>query len=788
MSSLQILDGQVFQTSAWDRGMGKYSLSLIESIAKLNRQKKVPVKYILIFNDKMTLSPEAKAAIEASAPEFKHVTLSLQVPDISRFDTAKMIQQSKENERTLSLYVDSIRTKSQKVDYMILALFLDEVCAAFPSNATKTLLFYDLIPLLFSERYSKNENYDYYLARIATVLDADRILTISQTVADDLVTQLGIRPERVFNIAGAPIPRVTTEESRPSGVSLDLPYVLMASGNELRKNNINAVRGFEEYVVSTGRTDLRLVVTSTFDDLARDELSAFSPRLIFTGNVTESELRWLYDNSLTVLFVPEYEGLGLPVLEAAEANKPVVCSSIGAFLEMSDTAFYYVDHHDSSSIAEGIGAALAKENWIEKQRVYKELLSTYVWSRTAKLTQAAQETPILSRYTGTKQKLAILAPSPSGYSAIGKVVQQQHATLSEFFDVDYYLEHGTTGRGVERQNYLPYVANVHNVIDFNADMYAQYDHVLYHLGNSEYHIHTIKNALYLPGIAVIHDTSLNEIFAYSHQLGILSDERYSIEKEIDEQSDSTDTALLTSILDRQSAVVVHSRYAKKALSRLYTTYDRHIELMMLPTGTPKLQRHTQDATLRIGMAGVIHEGKGIALLEQMTKNELFSNVEFSLFGVPVASRETMDRLASNERITVSTNLSDLEFYDHLALLDVLVNYREEYRGETSLSTLEAMRMGVVPILRNIGWYSELPSSVAIKLDDREEIESVLANILSGKIDIQSMRVKSRNYVAKHHTYYEYAKQLQQLSVSISENDSSLVQDYINKVKLGDIVQ
>ena len=254
---------------------------------------------------------------------------------------------------------------ANEISFLILSLFIDQVCSAFPSAGKKILLFYDLIPLQYSERYGRLTSYHNYLARFKTIFEADLILTISETVADDVALNLGISKTKIVNIDGAPIDRSSKDAKKP-GIALNSKFLLMPSGNDIRKNNTRAVQGFEIYRKKNQLSDLKLILTSTFDTHTQHTLESYSDNVIFTGNVSEEELTWLYANAEALLFVPEYEGLGLPILEAAEVNKPIVCSNLTLFNEISLNAFYYADPFDPLDIAEALNKAIAHENFEEK--------------------------------------------------------------------------------------------------------------------------------------------------------------------------------------------------------------------------------------------------------------------------------------------------------------------------------------------------------------------------------------------------------------------------------------
>lgn len=59
-------------------------------------------------------------------------------------------------------------------------------------------------------------------------------------------------------------------------------------------------------------------------------------RIVRAGAVESGTLAWLYRNCVATVLPSEYEGFGLPLLEALAANSPVIVSDIGAFQEIAD--------------------------------------------------------------------------------------------------------------------------------------------------------------------------------------------------------------------------------------------------------------------------------------------------------------------------------------------------------------------------------------------------------------------------------------------------------------------
>lgn len=57
--------------------------------------------------------------------------------------------------------------------------------------------------------------------------------------------------------------------------------------------------------------------------------------LTILGNVSDYELRILYENMDSLFFLSKYEGFGLPIVEAARLNKKLITSTNGALLEVT---------------------------------------------------------------------------------------------------------------------------------------------------------------------------------------------------------------------------------------------------------------------------------------------------------------------------------------------------------------------------------------------------------------------------------------------------------------------
>ncbi|HEY5153049.1 MAG TPA: glycosyltransferase [Candidatus Saccharimonadales bacterium] len=748
-----IIDCQVLQTNAWDRGMGKYSLSLIDA---LHRQKLLPAQTILMLGKNLPADPGMLEALQKACPGASITYLDLHPPSSRRKD----VETQAYNKKTIDAYIAGLT--GQSVDFLILSLFLDQALIVFPDNARKLLLFYDLIPFLFEKRYAERINYNDYLNRFRTIFEADLIYTISQTVADDMAVYLGIPKARLHNINGASIKRSHLAAQKP-GIDLPGEYILMNSGDDLRKNNLNAVKGFAEFNEHNDNK-FSLVITSSFTDSTRKEMEVYSDRLVFTGNISDPELKWIYENAQFVFCPSEYEGLGLPVLEAMETGKKIACSDIPVFREISDDAFYYFDPSDFLSIADGLAKAEQGHEWATKRSKYAGVVARYNWDLSAcdydKGYTKRFETEITD--TTAKPRLAIFTPHPSGYSAIGKVIAELHATLSGRFEIDYYFDYQPATHGHVRPDFLSHAARYYEAADFTISRYREYDAVIYNIGNSDYHLNTIKNALYLPGYVILHDTHLKGAFGELLRLGRISEERLQLEEMLDAKNTNSPTSYLTSLLNNQLGVIVHSRFARKAI---HNVISNNVETLIanLPLAVPELNRIKSDKDkLQVGLAGILADVKGLTIIEDLAGDPDFRDYRFKVFGFSFIKPETLNRLERFDNVKIYRDLSDFDFQTQLAKLDVLINYRMEYNGETSLTVLEAMRYGVVPFVRDTGWYSELPDDAATQVSDISELKLKLSKLQTENSKLRQTGSAAKSYIDREHSHGQYLQKLLEL--------------------------
>jgi glycosyltransferase involved in cell wall biosynthesis len=538
-----IVDGQLFQTPAWHRGMGKYSLELLATLANFNHNHWRSIEIILSNH-----LPKDRSVVN----ELKH-----KVPQatIVYLDLRRNVIGDETIPETNREVVDTYIKKNnyQKLDYLVLSLMQGEIFPSFPSaqNVQKIVIIYDLIPLMFHDIYLQNPiTRTEYLSKISELLRADKYLAISKTVANDLSKYLGIDRRRIASIAGGPIDHSKNIKS----ISVPKPFILMPTGNDLRKNNHRAIQAFEEFNREHSYK-YSLVITSFFKDFEIRELSTIGRNVLFTGNVTGEELSYLYNETELLLFPPEYEGLGLPILEALEKNKPVACSDIAVFREMSEDAFNYFNPYSINDIKDALNKAINQKT--VNHKAYKDVLLRYSWKRSVETTIG--ELSSIDKTAASPDSIlhvAVFGPDPSK-SLIGKLLQDNHAELSRLATADYYFKN--RGEPVEpRVNYLSYITKSKEIrrgLSFQA---SKYDLPIYHIGSTEDSADILLIALAVPGIVVLYDLDLSNLWTAAVTNNLIDESRMELEKGLDDRLKLRGAKGLVTLIANQYGIIVFS--------------------------------------------------------------------------------------------------------------------------------------------------------------------------------------------------------------------------------------
>jgi len=228
------------------------------------------------------------------------------------------------------------------------------------------------LPLLFARYVLKKVSYD--LLYPGWIKAVDKVFTVS----DHTLQALSHKNLRRVILLYQPSSMARISDLKNPGLDGKEEFILFVSGGRPEKNLGRALLAFRDFCKST-KTKCRLCVTG----IERKRLYYIADRLGLSGEFTDErvrsfdyvereELAYLYRNCRYLLFVSKGEGFGLPVLEAVESGKTVLCSWQSAMPEVCGSILYYVDAFNVSSIRDGMVYLNDDENLAGRERLVEK--------------------------------------------------------------------------------------------------------------------------------------------------------------------------------------------------------------------------------------------------------------------------------------------------------------------------------------------------------------------------------------------------------------------------------
>ncbi len=270
------------------------------------------------------------------------------------------------------------------------------------SSVPTLVTIHDLIPLLLPA-YRGSALVRLYTRLVArAAYRATLILTDSHASRQDILRYLRVPSDRVRVIhlaadaAYRPIPPGAHRKAIRQKYSLPSSYFLYLGGFDQRKNVDTLLQAFarivtssEPWLVVAGR--LPQGDTPFTPDPRRIVQELGIPEwVIFTGWVPEEDKPALYSGARAFLFPSQYEGFGLPPLEAMACGTPVIASDRGSLPEVVGPGGILVPPDDVAALAEAMNAL-----W-EDEALRQELsekaqaqAARFSWTRTAQETLTA---------------------------------------------------------------------------------------------------------------------------------------------------------------------------------------------------------------------------------------------------------------------------------------------------------------------------------------------------------------------------------------------------------------
>jgi glycosyltransferase involved in cell wall biosynthesis len=327
------------------------------------------------------------------------------------------------------------------------------------------------------------------------------------------------------------------------------------------------------------------------------------------------------------------------------------------------------------------------------------------------------------------------------------------------------------------------------------------DVALYHVGNDpESHGWIVDALRERPGVVVLHEFVLHHLIA-GITIGRGDSEAYvaAMEREFGVVGHLLALGSLknllpliwttqperfplgTAILDLAAGVIVHSRYVEDYARGVgYTGRLWRISHPAWPP--PEVAPAQMTGAPLVGCFGNLNTYKRIPqLLEAFVLlRERRPGARLLLAGAAVEGFELdrrLERLGIGGDALVSEDyVPEERLWSLMAACDVLVNLRSPTMGETSGAVIRGLSLGKAMLVSDVGWFSELPDGVALRIPvDEREVATIAAALELAADRKEELGAAAREYVRREHdlarTADAYAAALEEAAGGDAVNDA-----------------
>ncbi len=329
-------------------GLGNYSRSLIEHLAN-----QFPDHHYYVY------TPKVNGTIR-KYPLFSKKNIKLELPP--KNSTSPIW-------RSVGVVLELVRNK---ID--IFHGLSHELPYGLKENGIKSIVtIHDLIFLVKPKYYSFFDRIIYTYKSKYACKHADRIIAISEQTKKDIIRFYHTDPAKIdviYQSCDDQFKTLVGESEREfvrKKYQLPQHYLLNVGTIEARKNLMLIVKAmpfmdrFYPLVVIGKETKYTKLVKKEIETLGLQK------QVIFLKDIPFNDLPSIYQMASTFIYPSEYEGFGIPIIEALYGKVPVVAATGSCLEEAGGPDSVYVSPTDSQALAEAVNNILKTKEAITER-------------------------------------------------------------------------------------------------------------------------------------------------------------------------------------------------------------------------------------------------------------------------------------------------------------------------------------------------------------------------------------------------------------------------------------
>lgn len=201
----------------------------------------------------------------------------------------------------------------------------------------------------FPEYFGKDELASRRSSYLESITSADHVIAISNFTKQTLVEKLNIDPHQITVVHLCHDSSLYHDAIVPtSELSLPERYFFYPAATWKHKNHLRLIDAFSAYRKETKDHAAKLVfsgVRKKGSDPIQKHIQklGLEKKIIWLGHIDRALLPQVYKQALGLVYPSEFEGFGIPLLEAMAVGCPVAASNCSSIPEIAGDAAVYFD-------------------------------------------------------------------------------------------------------------------------------------------------------------------------------------------------------------------------------------------------------------------------------------------------------------------------------------------------------------------------------------------------------------------------------------------------------------
>jgi len=218
--------------------------------------------------------------------------------------------------------------------------------------------------------------------KLKAIKRADLIICISESTREDLLNLYQISPQKTAVVHLAHNPVFTVMDNL--GNKPEREFILYVGSRSRYKGFDTLLEAFSAWT-QRGRINLVCAGGGDWSEAEKQKISQNNllEQVILHPQVSDEKLCELYNQASVFIYPSQYEGFGIPLLEALACGCPVVASKIPSSTEVTQDIPFYFSPGSSEELTTALEQALNEGKSPSRKEAGLALSRKFSWKKTA---------------------------------------------------------------------------------------------------------------------------------------------------------------------------------------------------------------------------------------------------------------------------------------------------------------------------------------------------------------------------------------------------------------------